>query len=69
MGLLIMVSAIEYSMLTTELEDVSGENWHNLNSERRTLFITQLASNVRSYINVASGLEYSLFEVNELDRF
>jgi hypothetical protein len=48
------------------------ENKHNLFSEQRTLKVAMLASNVRSYINVANGLEFENYDgisISPIDRF
>ena len=63
-----LLSTIDYYILGSEVESLSGENYHNLNSERRTIKIVSLAVNVRSFINVANNLEFDWYEVPDLAR-
>lgn len=45
-----MLTSIDFSKLNTEIEGISGENEHNLKSERRTLEYVELAVNMKSLI-------------------
>lgn len=49
-----------------------GQNDHNLMSEQRSLKTVQLASNVRSFINIANELEFDRYDglpLLPIDRF
>lgn len=58
---------MDYLRLDKEIEDLSGENEHNLNSERRTLEFTELAVNSRSWLNAGLGIEFDLYDMQELN--
>lgn len=63
----ILLTAVDYLRLDKEIEDLSGENEHNLNSERRTLEFTELAVNSRSWLNAGLGIEFDLYDMQELN--
>ena len=42
---------------------MTGENEHNLNSERRTLEFTELAVNSRSWLNAGLGIEFDVYDM------
>ena len=68
----IVLSAIDFGIHVYQLDDFSQENEHNLKSEERRLKVVQLASNVRSYINVANGLEFDRYDgisIESIDRY
>lgn len=50
----LLLTGVDYHTLNIEIESLSGENEHNLKSERRTLEFTELALNIRTYINLAN---------------
>ena len=59
----ILLTAVDYLRLDTEIGDLAGENEHNLNSERRTLEYTELAVNTRSWLNAGLGIEFDLYDM------
>ena len=58
----IILSGIDFGMHKLQVTDFGKENEHNLRSESRRLKEVQLASNVRSFINVANGLEFDRYD-------
>lgn len=66
---MIVLTVTDYQILRVEIENISGENWHNLNSEKRTLLTVLLASNVRSQVNIANKLEYDKYQIVPLNRY
>jgi hypothetical protein len=58
----IVLSSIDYGLLMNESNEVYEENVDNLMSETRQLKIVQLSSNVRSFINIANGLEFDRYD-------
>lgn len=69
MLVIITLTIVEFVVLKQGIEDMDGENWHNFNSERRTLNIQIISSNIRSLMNVGNKLEYERFELEALNRF
>jgi len=70
--LTVILSSIYYALTTELISMLSMQNDINLMSEERTLKIVQLASNVRSYINLANNLEFERYDgiaLNPIDRF
>lgn len=53
----ILLTSVDYKTLYIEIDSLGGENEHNLKSERRKLEITELALNIRSFINLGNYLE------------
>lgn len=67
----LLLTIVDFVMLKGEIEGLSGENKHNLMSERRTLEFLELAINTRSWLNTGNGIEvdyYDLDSLNKLDR-
>ena len=56
-------------MLSTGTADIEQENWHNLNSEKRGLYITLMSSHLRTYFNIAQLIEFDNFALEKLNRF
>jgi hypothetical protein len=70
--LTVILSSVYYALTTQLISMLSMQNDINLMSEERTLKIVQLASNVRSYINLANNLEFERYDgiaLNPIDRF
>jgi hypothetical protein len=67
-----VLSGVDFAIHKSHLSQMELENKHNLFSEQRTLKVAMLASNVRSYINVANGLEFENYDgisISPIDRF
>lgn len=64
----ISLSAIDFQILKIEIDDVIESNKKYLYSEKRNLKFIELSSNVRSYINIANGLEFNTFDLPGLNR-
>ena len=58
----IILSSIDYAILRNEITSLSSGNDQALQSELRMLKEVQLASNVRSYIHIANGLEFDHYD-------
>ncbi len=68
----IILSSLDFSIHKNQLTEMEVENKQNLYSEQRTLKVALLASNIRSYINVANGLEFDNYDgisISPIDRF
>jgi len=68
----ISLSSVDFASLNTKVDNINTECEHNLKSENRILKLVQLSSNVRSFVNIANGLEFEKYESEELskiDRF
>lgn len=66
--LISVLAGVQFDKIVSDIDDLSGENEHNLNSERRTIQIVSLALNVRSFINIVNGLEQRNFTMKALDK-
>jgi hypothetical protein len=70
--LTIILTGADYGILLTEVSDIQEASQHNLYSESRSLLEIQLASNVRSFINVANNLEFDNYDgptLSPIDRY
>ena len=57
------LTILDNTFLLTNVENLREEVQHNLLSERRSLESVELASNTRSYINVANGIEFNEYDI------
>ena len=68
----ISLSSVDFASLNTKVDNINTECEHNLKSENRILKLVQLSSNVRSFVNIANGLEFERYEsedLSKIDRF
>jgi hypothetical protein len=63
-----MLTCVHFSNMEIDIDNFRGESEHNLKSERRTLELVELASNVRSMINVGNGIGFNLYEIESLNK-
>ncbi len=63
-----MLTSIDFSKLNSEIEGISGENEHNLKSERRTLEYVELAVNMKSLIQAGNGIEFNYYDLEGLNK-
>lgn len=62
------LSAVDFQILKTEVDSVTATNQQYMYSEKRNLKFIELATNVRSFINVANDLEFNEFDIERLNR-
>lgn len=60
------LSSIDYATLWNNTDILIDETNINLMVEERSLFIIQLANNVRSYVNIANGVEFDAYSDPDL---
>lgn len=68
----ITLSSVDYASLYTTSKALSTETAINLQKEQRSLGIIKLATNVRSFVNIANGLEFDSYsdpDLVSIDRF
>lgn len=64
----LVLTCVDYFQTMSQVSFIFSENYHNLNSERRTLSIVQLASNVRTSINIANKMAKGSFSLESLNK-
>ena len=62
------LSAIDFQIIKTEVDSVTATNQQYMYSEKRNIKFIELATNVRSFINVANDLEFNEFDIERLNR-
>jgi hypothetical protein len=62
------LSAVDFQIIETEVDTVAATNQQYMYSEKRNLKFIELATNVRSFINVANDLEFNEFDIERLNR-
>lgn len=68
MAVILTLSIVDISILENEVSKLINEADYLLMEERRMIEIVQIASNFRSYINVANGLEFDEYEIENLKK-
>lgn len=64
----LILSSLDFGLLQNEIENLNQGQDQNLRSQRRNLKFIQLATNVRSMINIANGLEFQGYYDDEILR-
>jgi hypothetical protein len=64
---IMLLTLLDFSFLSEEVSSLGAELEHNLYSERRSLEFVELASNVRSFINLANQIEFDKYDIHELN--
>ncbi|TNV87853.1 hypothetical protein FGO68_gene5771 [Halteria grandinella] len=70
--IIVILSSVQYALLRDDTTKIESQNLDNLMSETRQLKLIQLSSNLRSYVNIANGLEFDRYEgtsLQAIDRF
>jgi hypothetical protein len=70
--LTIALSSAIFSIEQKTIMQVALDNKHSLMSEARNIQVVQLASNIRSLVNIANGIEFDRYEqgsIQSIDRF
>jgi hypothetical protein len=58
----IILSSIDIGILTSATKELNTQTEVTLRTEKRNILLVELASNVRSLINVANGLEFDRYD-------
>lgn len=66
LALTILLSSVDFGLKTSYVSGLSAKTEILLMSETRNIQLIQLASNARSLIDVANGMEFTLYEGENL---
>ncbi len=70
--LTIALSSVIYSVDRKIISEVDQNNLYSLSCESRTIQLVQIASNIRSLIDIANDIEFDRYEngaLQSIDRF
>jgi hypothetical protein len=68
----ITLSSIDFSSVFSASQSLQDETYINMMTEERSLSIVNLATNVRSFVNIANGLEFDEYidtDLKSVNRF
>lgn len=69
----IALTSVIFVLDRNTITSLNLDSYHSLNAESRTIQIVQITSNIRSYINIANGIEFDEYEsggsLHSVDRF